>query len=935
MTDIQSPQLEDQIRDRIKLLAQILGDIIREQDGEELYNIIENLRQGFIRLRRENDPALKDQTLKIIETLSSDEASKVVRAFSHYFHLLNLAEEESLHLTRREMIHSGEALWFGSFEQTIAQLKDDGLSAKEIESLLHRCQYMPVFTAHPTEAKRRTILEQLRRIFVAVERMDEVGEKSYRYAESLERIKGLVQILWKTDDVRVLKPTVEMEINLGLYYHRSSIFRMVPTVYRNLERAIRVAYPKEGADIKVPSLIKFGSWIGGDRDGNPYVTTETTHKAIWMQHHEVLKEYQRRVEELRDLLTHSDRFIEISPALEASLKQDQLIARSAYLDNPSEFAGEPYRRKLGIMAYRLACNIEYVQQRLAGYKQAKERHRYARRDDFIQDIQIIRDSLAQHGDDNLAHGRLHDLQRLIETFGFHLAKIDIRQESTVHSQAVHEVLAQLGENDDYRGLDRDQRFALLEELIQRPEPLYVDATELSEMSHEVVEVFHTIREIRQDLSREAIGTYIISMAASGSDVLEVMLLAKAAGLCGYGEDGSWYSVLDIAPLFETIEDLDNSIGVMTQLFGSALYRQSLTTLNNTQEIMLGYSDSCKDGGILASNWQLYQAQNALSDLAQAEGLELRFFHGRGGTVGRGGGPSHETIMSQPRGTLHGSIKITEQGEVLSSKYHHPETAIYETTLGLTGLIKAVSGKFHKSDKTDWYDAIEAITDQGERKYRALTDDDPDLIKFFYEATPVRELGQLNIGSRPSHRKKGDISKQSIRAIPWIFGWSQSRFMLPTWYGVGTALSEKMADPEMREAIKDMYDHWPFFYGLIDNIQMTVSKTEFGMAKDYAQIAKYNLGEATVDRLYADIEAEYKLVVKMLLEVTGQSRLLENNQRLASILQWRNAYLDPINHIQLAILKRIRQSDEDADMSEWQAPIMRSINGIATGLRNTG
>jgi phosphoenolpyruvate carboxylase len=926
--------LEAKIRERVQFLAKILGEVIREQDGEEIFQAIETLRTGFIAVRRENDANLRQVILEKIEGLSPDQATRVVRAFSQYFHLLNLAEEEALHLNRRKLVHSGSEMWSGSFEKTMSELREAGVNAQELQDLLERCSYMPVFTAHPTEAKRRTILEQLRRIFIAVEAIDQVGETSHRYPELRTKIHNLIQILWKTDDVRALKPTVEGEIKLGLYYFRASIFKMIPRMYRNLERSIKTVYHDVEQKPKVSSIIKFGSWIGGDRDGNPYVTSETTRQAVWMHHQQILEEYLAQVEALKGQLTQSSDFLQNIDSLSQSLIKDRLIARSAFLHEPKEFSTEPYRRKLGIMAFRLQQNIDYVQQRIAGYNRANLPYRYARRDEFISDIRLIRDSLCDNGDQDLANGTLLDLQRLVETFGFHLAKIDIRQESTVHSEALAELLKQSGQAADYLGLSRVERFSLLEKLLHAQDTLNIDEASLTPMTSEVVEVFHTIREIRQELSRETIGSYIISMAASGSDVLEVMLLAKLANLCGYYQ-GKWFNYLDIAPLFETIEDLEVSVGVMEQLFNSPIYRASLEYRTCEQEIMLGYSDSCKDGGILASNWQLYQAQKALSNLALENGMQLRFFHGRGGTVGRGGGPTHESILSQPGGSLHGSIKITEQGEVLSSKYHHPETAIYETTLGLTGLIKSVSGKFHKPDDSAWYDTFAALTESGEQKYRELTDDDAALIPFFYAATPVKELGQLNIGSRPSHRKSGDVSKKSIRAIPWVFGWAQSRFMLPAWYGIGTALSELLKTPEEVEKVRELYREWPFFFGLIDNVQMSVYKAELGMANDYTKLAHSELSEQESARLYENIKAEFELTIKMLLLVTEQSILLENNSRLATILQWRNAYLDPINHVQLAILNRIRHSVDADDLSEWQPALMRSINGIANGLRNTG
>ena len=929
---------ERDLRARVKLLGRLLGEVLREQEGETVYQAVEALRTGFISQRRQPNARRQRRLMGLIEELDRDALSRVIRAFSAYFHLANLAEEEYQHRLRRLQVHSSEPLWFGSFDHALRELHSQNISADGVQSLLNQLSYQPVFTAHPTEAKRRTILEALRRIFLVCEELDSPALGEVEREEIISRLKAHIQIFWKTDEVRVSKPTVEAEIKNGLYYFRESIFQALPVIYRNLERALRLVYAD--APIRVPTIIQFGSWIGGDRDGNPFVTPDVTRQALRMQHREILQEYLRQIEKLQHILTHSSLLAPPSDELLANLDSERLLARRAYRHEPTEFSHEPYRRKLGLMAYRLRLNLRLVEQHLAGYMADDSGFAYRSAQELLDDIQLIRRSLRSHGDANLAAGSIKDLQRLVETFGFHLLRLDVRQESTRHSEAVAEILQHSGLATDYLEQPEQARLALLSQQLAQTTLPRITVSALSAPTRETLEVLYTMAEMREEISPDAFGSYVISMTHSASHVLEVLFLASLTGLVGYDQQGQRYCNLLVAPLFETIEDLQHIESVLNALFANMVYRDMLKVSGNLQEVMLGYSDSCKDGGILASSWSLYKAQQIVVGLAARHGVQCRLFHGRGGTVGRGGGPTHESILAQPPGTVHGEIKFTEQGEVLSFRYHHPETAVYEVTMGVTGLLKASLGLLRepRQDAPAQRAVMEQLVATGEAEYRALTDHDPGLMPYFYEATPVREIGLLNIGSRPSHRKKTDLSKASVRAIPWIFGWAQARQPMPAWYGLGSALQQYLqAHPEQIEVLRAMYADWPYFRALVSNCEMSLAKAEMHIAREYAELCS---DSAVRERIFGAVQQEYSRTCESLLQVLNSDQLLHDNPQLAFTLARRNPYLDPINHIQIVLLRRLRQDQAeratDAETpSPWLDPLLRTINAIANGIRNTG
>ncbi|MDA8229757.1 MAG: phosphoenolpyruvate carboxylase [Magnetospirillum sp.] len=930
---------DKELRARVKLFGNLLGNVLGNHEPPEVLETVETLRKGFIDLRQGEDAAKRRALMELIETLDHQTLSHVVRAFATYFLLANIAEEDWSHQQRRTQVESGERLWVGSFDDTLRGLRAEGVTAEMLQSLLGALRFQPVFTAHPTEAKRRTLLEVQRRLAVLARQLNDpcLGARQREGIE--QKLLNQIQTLWKTDEVRVFKPQVVDEIKNGLFYFRETLFDAVPLLYRNLERSIDLIYADEGGAkaVKVPRFVRFGSWIGGDRDGNPYVTHGVTCLAVRLQSREAIRHYRQRIEELGLLLTHSSSLVTPSAAFQDSLAADADIVERAFNDNPLHYASEPYRRKLALMYYRLGRQLTRIQALLANQPDPGLDDGYASEEDFLADLYAIADSLASHGDSNLADAELKDLIVSAETFGFYLAELDVRQDSARHTQAVAELFALAPNLPDYRELGEAERLGVLGDLLSHGGTPLLYSQELSPETTETLAVLRAMASLRREISPRAFGAYVVSMTHHASNVLEVLFLASFAGLCGRRRDGTWHCDIRVAPLFETIDDLVRIEPVLQGLFAVPAYRSLLAASGDVQEVMLGYSDSCKDGGILASSWSLYRAQTSITRTAERHGIACRLFHGRGGTVARGGGPTHEAILAQPPGTVSGDIKFTEQGEVLSAKYSTAETAVYELTMGATALLKA--SRCLKvactPDRPEFMATMAELARLGEGAYRALTDETPHFIDYFYEATPVNEIGLLNIGSRPSHRAKTDRSKYSVRAIPWVFAWAQSRQTMPAWYGIGTALDAWCGgDPKRLAMLRDMYREWPFFRALMSNSQMSLSKSELSIAHEYATLCR---DPAVADEIFGRIAEEYRRSVAGILAVAEMGDLLEDNSALALSLARRNPYLDPINHIQVAVLKRYREAppDDSEERTRWLNPLLRSINALATGMRNTG
>ena len=930
---------DDHLRAQVKLLGTLLGQVLLQFAGEDVFEAVETLRRGFAELHQQEDQQRRTELMAMIDAMPAAKVELVVRAFSSYFKLVNVAEESFAHRNRRRMLSHGMALWEGSFDRTVADLKAQDMPVATLQEMVNRLHYAPVFTAHPTEARRRAVMEGMRRIFLICDELysPTLGVNDRRELEA--QLAAEIQVGWRTDELRSAKLEVRDEVRNGLYYVRESLFEAVPKAYSFFEKALRKHYGVNAdgtATVRVPSFIRFGSWIGGDRDGNPFVTADVTEWTVHKQMQAALEEYRSRVLELRQTLTHSSdwctpsaRFLERLSEYEAEFGEQVFRGTAVQI-----YSREPYRRMAAMMLARLDANLSYVHQCLADVPSFTSHLAYENAAAFLADLCLVRDSLISHGDRIVAMQDLQALIRLVESFGFHLLQLDIRQESTVHTRTVAALLRQIDPDFDYLAANETERLQRLAAWIGHIDPVEVDDGVLDDEAREALAVFRRMVKLQAEVGDEVFGTYVISMTHSASHVMEVMLLARLVGLCGHnGRD--WFCRIQVAPLFETVDDLQRSQSILDQLLSNKVYRALVTANGNHQEVMLGYSDSCKDGGILASNWNLYQAQLSIIALTRRYGVECRLFHGRGGTVGRGGGPTHEAILSQPPGTVNGEIKFTEQGEMLYYKYSNPETANYEIGMGVTGLLKASTTALAQIDvryPQEYLDGMSRIAADGEKSYRALIGM-PGFIDYFYETTPVTEIGLLNMGSRPSHRKKADRSLGSIRAIPWVFGWAQSRHTLPAWYGIGTALRDFIGSaPAGLDQLRIMYREWPFFRGLLSNVQMALTKADMEISEEYARLCDHPDTMA----IYRAIADEFALTVEWVKQVAQIETLLEDNPTLALSLSRRRPYIDPINHIQVRLLKRYRsESVWESEQDSWLTPLMRSINAIASGMRNTG
>ena len=923
------------LRSAIRVLKLMLRKMLQSHASPRVSAIVELLQRQFTTLQRDNNPAKRQQLLKTLEGIPAETLNEVIRAFSMYFSLLNIAEESTQLQYRRRQIEKNKHYWRGSFHDTLLAFKNAGINAEQLQPLLNELHYLPVMTAHPTEAKRRTVRGALRNVFVSHEKLQHADVKGYFRQEALERLQSQIQLLWKSDEVRARSMGVIDEIESGLFYFPLSLFEATAQVYRNFHRALVDVYGSEAAaKVNIPSFLNYGSWIGGDRDGNPNVKPHTTALALRLQARTITQEYLRRIDLLREQLSFSHGLCQPTEAFLQSLENDRELLGDIAVNLERTCYQEPYRHKLVLMKYRMHRRLELIEQRIAGDSSQSDACAYNDTQSFHTDLCLIRDSLVSHGDLAIAERDLTDLIRMVDVFGFHLMQLDVRQESTRHSQAVAEILsAALG--IDYSSLDESKRLEVLAEAIAIPGGLGYDTSNLSTATLETLEVFQVMAQMRREVGNNCFSRYVISMTHSASHIMEVLLLAAQNGLAGR-ISGQWYCHIGVSPLFETIDDLNHIDSVLRGLLAQPIYRALLDASNLRQEVMLGYSDSCKDGGILASAWGLYRAQQQVTAISDELNVRCRLFHGRGGTIGRGGGPTHEAILAQPSDTVRGQIKFTEQGEVLFYRYNNMETAVYELTMGVTGLMKSSISLIQavEQDKPENLTLMSELAELGERSYRQLTEHTPGFLDYFYEATPVQEIGQLNIGSRPSHRKKQDRSKYSVRAIAWVFAWAQSRQTFPAWYGIGSSLENYCAgNPERLSALRELYKTWPFFRNLLSNAQMALSKSDMNIANEYAALCN---DPEVGKRIHNLIAAEHRRCVDWVLEIAESERLLAENPELAASLRRRNDYLGPLNYIQVELLRALNEENEDdSSQSRWMKPLLRTINAIAAGMRNTG
>jgi phosphoenolpyruvate carboxylase len=912
---------EAPLRRDVRSLGMLLGQVLREQVGEQLYSEVEELRQIAIR-RREAQNGEAGQPfssgLASVQSLDTVQAYRLARAFAFYFELINLAETNHRKRRRLSLQLSGDTQR-GSLRGTLRAMRAAGISGEAAVDWLRSISIIPVFTAHPTEIARRVVMFKRRRIADLLEQLDRIPLSDEQLEQYEESLTAEITALWETDEVRTRRPTVRDEVKMGLDYYDASIYGTLPGLYTEVAAAFEAEYGVCLSPAEMPVLLSFGSWIGGDRDGNPYVTPQVTREALQMAREHLLAHYQQELQLILDLLTSSAQQTPVSAELEQRL-QNYLDALNTTGQQAfgERYEYESYRRFLSCVRVRLAgvgnslsdgyppVSLDATLIGLPAYKSAQE---------FLEDLQIVHASLAENRGPRLAHALIDPLLLEVRTYGLHLQTLDIRQHARLHTAALEEASA--WKCDPARASSV-------------PAPL-------TPASADVIETFRTIAELKTSCAPEAIRHYVISGAASSEDVLNVIWLARLGGVrvegsgAGAGDPG-----LMPVPLFESIEDLRNAPAICRELWQSPSYRQLLESWNNTQEIMLGYSDSNKDGGMLTSTWEIFRAHRALHQVASECGVRLRLFHGRGGTVGRGGGPTHRSIYAQPAGAFTGQIRITEQGEVLNWKYSDVILAERNLELMIAASLDALArpnarnpqGHFTGVLAPEWEAAFAELSDVAFAFYREHILEDPEVLQYFEEATPVAELEHAKIGSRPS-RRGGRRSLADLRAIPWVFGWTQSRQLVPAWFAVGQALESYGQKPGGAAVLATMAREFPLFIDLIRNVEMALAKSDFGIAQLYASL----VADAGLrDRVFNKLEAEFHRTRRSILAITGQTELLENNQVLARSIRLRNPYVDPISLIQVDLLRRKRAGDDSDAMNR---AISATINGISAGLRNTG
>jgi phosphoenolpyruvate carboxylase len=905
------------LREDIRLLGRLLGDTLREQEGSARFDLVEAVRLSALAFRRDGDVDARAALESLLEQLDHNTAISVVRAFSFFSQLANIAED--LHHNRRRRAHlmAGSSLQEGSFELALARVQAVAITPETLQDFLSRALISPVLTAHPTEVHRKSILDRQLETAELLERRDRVALTPEELQDNDESLRRTILTLWQTRITRSARLSVYDEIENGLAYYHYTFLRELPKLYAFIEDVLEEQF----GGLHVDPLLKVGNWIGGDRDGNPNVTAEVTRHAVQRQSEIAIDFFLSEVHTLGSELSQARRLTKVSSGLE------ELASRSP--DKSAHREDEPYRRALTGIYARLAATARGFGHEHAARAALGEAAPYASCAEFIADLDVITESLKTHRARRIARGRLRHLRRAAEVFGFHLCPLDLRQHAGVHAQVVAELFEHGANRSGYASLTEEERRAWLLGEIALPRPLRSPHLEYSALTQSELGVFDTASELQQRYGADALPNYIISGTDAASDLLEVALLAKEAGMLHPGETPRM--TINIIPLFETINDLRGCARIMEELFWLPTYRALLASRGDTQEVMLGYSDSNKDGGFLTSNWELYKAEVELVKLAERHGIQLRLFHGRGGTVGRGGGPSYQAILAQPRGAVNGQIRITEQGEVIWAKYANPEIGRRNLEALIAATLEAtLLGRDVEEERAAYHEAMEQLSAIAYRAYRGLVYETPDFIEFFREATPITEIADLNIGSRPTARKpSGRI--QDLRAIPWVFSWSLARIMLPGWYGFGTAVEtylETHGDVGLAR-LQEMHSRWPFLQTLLSNMDMLLSKTDMGIASRYANLVR---DTKVRERIFGAIHAEWQRSVRYLLAITGHKELLETNSSLARSFRNRSPYIDPLNHLQVTLLRRRRAGDTDDTVKR---AILLTINGIAAGLRNTG
>ncbi|MHA3837541.1 phosphoenolpyruvate carboxylase [Terrabacter sp. AAH1] len=917
---VSSAQQHAALRASVRQLGALLGEALERHEGAELLALVERVRSLA---RQPSD----DELRSTLAAVDAPTAVVLARAFTAYFQLVNVTEQ----LHRWQEVTAVDEGPLAATARRIGAALDEGTVDRDlVDSVLARVEYRPVFTAHPTEATRRSVIDLLRRIADTVQTLEDPRSAPADQPRLERRLAELVDLVWQTDELRIQRPEPTDEARTAIYYLNSLTQRVVPELLAELDRSLATI------GIELPASarpLRFGAWAGGDRDGNPNVTPQVTLEVVGLQHDAALRDLIAHTENLLAELSPSTRVVTVTDELGRSLEADAEALPITYDALKRLNAEEPYRLKLSFVRVRL----QRTRDRLAHQTPHEPGRDYASFDELLADLTLVRDSMLAGGDELTGNGAILRLIRTATTVGLGLATLDIREHSGKHHAALADLYDRIGELETpYGELDRPARIELLSrELLSRRPLTGSRAVDVGDAASASLALMYAIRTVLDTYGPETVETYIVSMTHDIDDLFAVVVLAREVGLVDTGtETHAATARIGFAPLFETVAELEAAGPLLDALLGDPAYRRVVAARGDVQEIMLGYSDSSKDAGIAASQWQIHRAQRALRDVARRHGVVLRLFHGRGGSVGRGGGPTGEAILSQPYGSLDGPIKITEQGEVLSDKYTLPGLARFNLEVALAAVLEA-SVLHRKSllpkDVLDgWNGTMDVVAARGQDTYRGLVRD-PGLVPFFVSATPVDELGKMNIGSRPSKRPGGEGGLDDLRAIPWVFGWTQSRIILPGWFGVGSGLAAAREDGR-EKTLREMYGSWAFFRTFMSNVQMTLAKTDLDIAAGYVK----ELVDPEVAGLFDTIREEHERTLEEVLRVTGQSELLESAPTLRRTLELRDSYLAPLHALQTSLLARSRAVPDDAEPdTDVQRALLLTINGIAAGLRNTG
>jgi phosphoenolpyruvate carboxylase len=916
---LETPDKDLPLRDDIRLLGRILGDTVRNQEGEPVFAIVERIRRTSIRFHRDEDEAARHELEATLNSLSHGQSIQIIRAFSYFSQLANIAEDQ--HHIRRTRAHAlaASAPREGTMAHALARVRDAAISRSKLQNFFTNAIVCPVLTAHPTEVRRKSTIDREMEVAHLLAERDRFRLTPEETAANEEALRCAVLTLWQTSMLRGSRLKVIDEVANGLSYYDYAFLRELPRFYAALEDQLASSDPAWDG-FELPSFLRVGSWIGGDRDGNPFVTAEVLRQALGLQSERALKFYLDEAHLLGGELSLDARLVPVSNQLK------DLAERSP--DRSPQRRNEPYRLAISGIYARLAATARAFGQAEASRHAVGEAPPYAEAAEFVADLGILYRSLTANGSTMLARSRLRSLRRAANTFGFHLAGIDLRQNSEVHERTVGELFEMTCTASNYAGLPEAARISLLREELKTARLLSSPFLRYSAETASELTILREAADAHQRYGKAAVPSYVISKTNGVSDVLEVALLLKEAGLLRPREREL---DVNIVPLFETIADLRNCGSIMDELLTMPEYFCLLESRGRAQEVMLGYSDSNKDGGFLTSGWELYKAEIALIETFRRHGITLRLFHGRGGSVGRGGGPSYQAILAQPSGAVQGQIRITEQGEVIAAKYSQAEVGRRNLEILAAACLEAtLLQPGQAAPREEYFAAMEELSNHAYGAYRNLVYETAGFERYFWESTVIGEIANLNIGSRPASRKNS-TRLEDLRAIPWVFGWSQCRLMLPGWYGFGTAIRAWLAarPRDGMRILREMYREWPFFQTLLSNMDMVLAKSNIAIASRYAELVEdTELREAIFPRL----RAEWQYTIEMLLAITGQQALLDQNPLLARSIKNRFPYLDPLNHVQIELLKRHRAGDTDERVVQ---AIHLTINGIAAGLRNSG